>query len=64
MTEFEKLLFKEIKGIREDFRKHCEDDRLLEKRVIKLENKILIISTLIVVISNGGKITDTILKLL
>lgn len=64
MTEFEKLLFEEIKGMRKDLRKHCDDDRLLEKRVIKLESKILLISTLIIVISNGGKITDTILKLL
>jgi|TARA_Y100000034_G_scaffold130720_2_gene189853 hypothetical protein len=33
MTEFEKLLYEEVKGIRKDLKSHIKDDHQFEKRV-------------------------------
>lgn len=63
VNEFDKLLYEEIKGLRNDLKEHYASHNNLEKRVAKIESKIILIGVIVGSIGYGsGELVKSLLK--
>ena len=63
VNEFDKLLYEEIKGLRKDLRDHYNNHNNLEKRVAKIESKIILIGVIVGSVGYGsGELVKSLLK--